>query len=360
MRKLLALTLSLLLVFSVMPMAMVSAAGTYSVATGEEFVTAMADTTGATITLTADIVVDSQIVLASGGKSYSVDTQGFDITYTNADPESTLPMFKFTQTWSNTVTFTNNTEDPVVFTNNSLGTWATSVSSGNALKFVGSGEYSFPQGLVGDNFAAEIGVSNSSTGTAFDGNITGENIVVRHKNGILNGDVNVGSFLAEVTNSVTKNVPEMTVNGNINVTGSITVKRNTLYTINGNVIAGGSLTVQGATIPAGKTVQAKDVCIMNQNATTGVTHIYSDVTATGAFLGKAGNVYGKITADKIITLDGTYASDVTVNSGDLFGGKFATDPATLTGVTVRADVTNDGTYYLLGAYTPVEIVSTGE
>ena len=98
MKKLLAFTLSLLLVFSLIPVALVSAAGTYTVATGEEFVTAMADTTGATITLTADIVVDSQIQLKSGGKSYSVDTQGFDITYANADPESTLPMFKFTQT----------------------------------------------------------------------------------------------------------------------------------------------------------------------------------------------------------------------------------------------------------------------
>ncbi|MBQ5590940.1 MAG: hypothetical protein IIU65_04605, partial [Clostridia bacterium] len=360
MRKLLALTLSLLMVFSVIPMTMVSAAGTYTVATGEEFVAAMADTTGATITLTADIVVDSQIQLKSGGKSYSVNTQGFDITYTNADPESTLPMFKFTQTWSNTITFTNNTEDPVVFTNNSLGTWATSVSNGNTMKFVGSGAYSFPQGVTGDKFAVEIGVSNSSTGTAFDGDITGAGSIVRHKNGILNGDVNVGTFSGEVTNSVTKNVPEMTVNGNITTTGAITLKRNTLYTVNGDVVAGGSLTVQGATIPAGKTVQGKNVCIMNQNNTTGATHIHSDVTATSAFLGKAGTVYGKVTADKIIALGGTYAGDVTVASGDLFGGKFATDPATFAGVTVHADVTNDGTYYVLGAYTPVEIVSTGE
>ena len=360
MRKLLALTLSLLMVFSVMPMVMVSAAGTYTVATGEEFVTAMADTTGATITLTADIVVEKQISLNSGGKGYSVDTQGFDITYANADPESTLPMFKFTQTWANTITFTNNTEDPVVFTNNSLGTWATSVSDVNTMKFVGSGAYSFPQGVTGDKFAVEIGVNNATTAPVFTGDIIGEGVVLRHKNGIINGDANVSSFASDVTNASTKTVTEMTFNGDITATGNVTFRRNTLYTVNGNVVSGGSLTLYGVTIPAGYTVQGKNVSIKNQNATTGATVINTDIVATSAVYATAGTVNGNLTADKIIAVGGTYAGDVTVASGEIFGGKYATDPTALAGVTVHADVTNDGTYYVLGAYTPVEIVSTGE
>ncbi|MGN0172943.1 MAG: hypothetical protein ACI39F_00740 [Acutalibacteraceae bacterium] len=285
MRKILSIMLSLLMVFSIIPIATFSvSAADYTVTTEEDFVKYLGGNNVAdNVTLGADIIVTTPIKNATG-KVDKLDLAGFTVTYAPADPETTDAMIsELNSTYdASALNVTNSVEGQGGFVNESgLPLFATT----------GKGSINFTTGEFNGDITAKIEGNSALT---FNGAAS-----------VVNGNVNIEGNVS-VTNTVT--FAESINCTSLSVTKAAIVEKNIAVnafyaekgTFNGNITAVSRIKAKGSDIVFNGLLNA-------------------DLVA----LGVGTKATQTIEANEFYALDGTYSDDVTIKSkGTIIGGTF--------------------------------------